>query len=177
MSKELGALLALCAILGPRPALAQDRRALAAEVARLTHRVDSLHGRREEASLVWAAGSVGVPPAELHPELALTQVEGLRIRTNRSPLPVEEGAREAWALLEGYFGTELAHFTFRTVTIEGIDPDSTHGELGDIADISMSWDRPAHELALYLVRSVVLPADDSALIGWLHGVPSPDVTV
>lgn len=166
-------LLALLVVAGAIPAAGQDRQALAGEVDRLVHRLDSLHARRGETSLLVTASASGVPPAPAQVDLDQVEVGGLRIRTNRSPLPVAEAAREAWTVLDGYYGTELARLPLRTLTIEGIDPDSTHGELGDLADLVMFWDRPAHTLALALVTGVVPPPDDPALLAWLRGAPAP----
>ena len=166
-------LVALLAAGSTFPAAAQGREALAREVDRLVRRIDSLHARQGESSLLLVAAASGVPAARIEADLDPIAVGGLRILANRSPLPVEAGAREAWSVLEGYFGNELARLPLRAVTIEGFDPDSTHGELGDLADLTLAWDRSAHDVAMALLRKVVPDPEDPALVGWLQGAPAP----
>lgn len=164
-------LLLMLALTTPRVAPAQGTAALDAEVRRLEGAVDSLRrGFGEVSSL--AAGTPEVPRATpRHDDLVLVTAGRLQIRTNRSPLPVEQAAAIAWQRMADYFGEMLDSVPLAPLVIEGLDPDSSRGEWDDVAELTLPWDMAADQLATRIVDARAPAVDDPALVDFFGGVP------
>lgn len=158
---------------GPRSVMAQGASPLGAEVRRLERVVDSLQRRFGEVSSVAAATPEVARATSRHEELEVVTAGRLRIRTNRSPLPVARGAAMAWERLSDYFGDALARTPIATLVIQGLDPDSSAGEWDDVAELTVPWDLPADQLSSRIAELRAPPTDDPALVTWSGGAPRP----
>lgn len=166
-------LLAAVLLRPPIAAAAQGAPALQAEVAKWSRAVDSLRRLQGADAVLTGATSAAPAPLPRVDDLELVAAGGYRIRTNHSPLPLQAAARDAWALLIGYYGVIGERFTPRSFVVQGIAPDTSDGELDRIAALTVPWDVDRAVLAASLLSLGGVPGADSAAIAWLGTAPRP----